>query len=83
MAKTLKKVESFMIVRTAIGKRLVYTYSIINLETGAVTSNQRGDIPYILDQDLLNESAKMEEYINKILNPKDADADATKAETEV
>ena len=55
-AKTMKKVESYMIVKTAIGKRLVYTYSIINLETGAVTSNQRGDIPYILDQDLLNKS---------------------------
>ena len=63
-AKTMKKVESYM-----IGKRLVYTYSIINLETGAVTSNQRGDIPYILDQDLLNKSVEIEEYINRILNP--------------
>lgn len=68
-AKTMKKVESYMIVKTAIGKRLVYTYSIINLETGAVTSNQRGDIPYILDQDLLNKSVEIEEYINRILNP--------------
>lgn len=59
----MKKLTGFSIVIRAEGKRVAYTYSTINEETGIMEEDNIKASFYALDSELLKHITAIEEYI--------------------
>lgn len=59
----MKKLTGFSIVIRAEGKRVAYTYSTINEETGIMEEDNIKSSFYALDSELLKHITAIEEYI--------------------
>lgn len=61
----MKKLTGTAIINTAEGKRIAFTYSEIDAETGAIIEDNKKESFIALDENFLNTIQQVENYIKE------------------